>query len=282
MANLRGGRPNYVSGGGGRLPIWWTPEAIAGVNMNNAQAAANQANERRYQQAMGELQNLRRQNMADVAGQGGYARQQISQNNAQLLARLRQEMTQRGLAHSTVLPMVLAGANRQMNQEIVGLNESLARQRMDARTQATSALVNLIASKRDAAPNPGMVAGLGQGYGAGGGSMAQMAAMAQMGQPMMDPRVAWGQHLARLAALQRGQQQAPPPAGGGFWGGGGAPAGGGGAAQLWNQVGQWMGNFGMGPGAGPVRRDVQPNGPWWLAPRQNMAPNWIQAQGWVQ
>lgn len=248
MAGLRGGRPNHVSYGAGQLPLWWTPEAIAGVNFNNAQAQANQANENRYQQAIGELQALRRQNMADVANQGGYARQQISQGNAQLLARLRQEMTQRGLAHSTVLPMVLAGASRQMNQELVGLNESLARQRMDARTQATSALVNLIASKRDATPNPGMVAGLGQGYGAGGGIYAQMAALAQMGQPVNDPRVAWGQHLARLAALQRGQ--APPPAGGGFWGGGGG-----------GPVGV-MGNF-----PGPV---------------QALNPGWMQAQGWGQ
>ena len=192
------GVPNNVQNRG--VPLFFTPDFISSYNLQQAQNAANQANERRYQQAMSELVNLRSQNMADVGSMGASMRSEIMQKSQADLAAIRQEMTQRGLAHSTVLPAVLAGASRQRNRDLLALYDQLNQARVNARSQATGQIVNLIASKNEISPDPGAAAALGRGVGAGGGYGYGYGGMgAGMG---MNPMIGWQQNMARLAAMQ--------------------------------------------------------------------------------
>jgi len=174
----------------------------------SAQNRANQANEARYQQAMGELQGLRRQTMADIGSTGESARKEILERSRADLAAIRQEMTQRGLAHSTVLPAVLAGAARQRNRDLIALSNSMAEQRANARMATTDRIVSHIGSKNEAGPPPRMAASLAQGVGDGGGGMYgfgnpyMMMQQQMMQQQQMNPQMAWQAHLARLRGLQ--------------------------------------------------------------------------------
>lgn len=112
---------------------------------------------------------------------------------------MRQNLTQRGLAHSTIMPTMLRGVDRERNRDLMQLADQVGRTRAGFRSADTGRVLGIISSRTDAAPNPGLLASLSQQLGQGGGG----------GFP-------WGPMMGQLNALR--PAMGPMPGLGGPWG----------------------------------------------------------------
>lgn len=151
-----------------QVPVWWTPQALATLQFQQAQQQANEANQARYNQSFNELQNLRSQDMQDLQGQGQSAMADIRDAYRGNQSAVAANLAARGLSNSTLQSTLAQGANRQYVRQMMALKENLARQRIGVRQADTSRLVSLIGSKVDRGPNAALLSQLMQGMGAGG------------------------------------------------------------------------------------------------------------------
>jgi len=130
-----------------------------------AQDKANQANELRYQQALGQFENL---------GKAGQAR--IEQQTTQRQAEATQNLTSRGLGNTTITSAVSQGIADAGEQQRQQLDESVASQK-----------AGLIERRTDAGPDAGLfasmlqIAGQGQASAGGGTTIRRMGPMASRG-----------------------------------------------------------------------------------------------------
>ena len=180
----------YMGGMGGGMPA--PPPGYAMGNFNDSLAGqaiqamigatgqANQANQQRYDQGLGELTGLRDRSNELVSSRGGQRADDINRAATQRLAADHHNAVSRGLSASTN-----AGAMRRRTDEgrarsLNDLSDQLTRQRLDVDSNTTGALTDWIYRRDDVQPNiNGLMqlaqmygqSGMGQGYGGAGGAM---------------------------------------------------------------------------------------------------------------
>ena len=197
--------------------------------LQQAQAEANAANERRYAQALQELRQGRRRlskmygrasNLVSDLGQA--AAQDINIGSQRSLAQGRQGLISSGLANTTITGSLMRGveedrarAQQRLAEQVGAQRSGLMTQRAQAEMGAAGAISDLIQSRADVGPDMGMY-----------GSLIQ-AAMAQQNAPGPGNRIQTSGGLSPNA--RAGLDWFGRPLGGGAGGGG---AGGGGAGGM--------------------------------------------------
>jgi hypothetical protein len=139
---ITGGSPyvntKAISGGLGKLIN----------NYNKAYTEAKTANEQRYQQALGILNQNTGQRLSDIRSDAGNERASIFQR-----------LARSGLGGSSVGNVEAAGVQRRMNEELNRTSDALAGQK-----------VGLIERRQDPYPDQGSLAELVMGLGSGMGT----------------------------------------------------------------------------------------------------------------
>lgn len=117
-------------------------------NYNQAYAEAKSANEARYQQALGILDQNTGQRLADIRS-----------DSASAISNVYQNLARNGLGASSVGNVEAAGERRRMNEELNRASDSLAAQK-----------VGLIERRQDPYPDQGSLASLVTGIGSAAGA----------------------------------------------------------------------------------------------------------------
>jgi hypothetical protein len=150
-------------------------QAIA--DATKGQKSANKANEQRYQQGLGILQEghtnaagLLTQSLADIANNGVAAGNRINQQEKDASGKAYQSSVSRGLTDTTIMDSLQRGVSRDANDARLSLEESQNSQRSGIRQQqaneqlgGTGNIANFIAARNDVGPNLGQLASLVQG-----------------------------------------------------------------------------------------------------------------------
>lgn len=140
------------------------------LNQQYAQqlAAANQANEYRYQQGLGELAGLRTRSMDDIRSIGEQQAADIDQRFKESQADVDQDLRRRGLLGTTITSSTRRTMEEGRANAQGRLADQLARARIDADNASTGNLVNFIERRTDQGPDMSQLTQLQQGLGASG------------------------------------------------------------------------------------------------------------------
>lgn len=159
MADDRGFSPWGLILGGGL--------AIGGaISQRRGQRRANRANERRYAQILAIRQAEQARSMEDIGRLGTRGRERIAAGGIAERSRIGQSLTSRGLTGTTIRPSMLGGSFRREREELGGLEESLARLRMQTRRGLTESVAGAIERREDVGPSQTGFQSALQGFGA--------------------------------------------------------------------------------------------------------------------
>lgn len=147
--------------------------AAAGLpaQIDQQQQEANAANESRYQQGLGELNDLRKRAMEKLEGYGQARESRIEQQYGELGSRLGQSMVGRGLANTTAAATAQVGAEREKQGALSDWREQIGRYMTETDIGLTQNVADWIYKRNDTGPNVGMYAELMQRYGSAGGAV---------------------------------------------------------------------------------------------------------------
>lgn len=170
---------------------------------------ANAENEKRYQQGLKELTDLRSRSQYDVNRRGAQEARDIRKDAKKAGASQYQQAVRSGMANSTVPAVMQRGVDRSKTDAIRRLGDSVSSQRLGTDQTLTNNIAQWIANKENQAPDWNQMLELAKLYGASGYGQPMNLAGAQAG----------GLDLSGLAAMfGGGGGWAPPQAGqaGGF------------------------------------------------------------------
>lgn len=134
---------------------------------------ANAANEARYGEAKGLLEELRTRNQDRVDSFGRSAQADIEERVAENLGDVRAELSGRGLANSNILPAFMMRAERDKMRELNRIDEARDARAADYDSRDTGNIARLIESRNDIAPDYSMLADLALKYGQSGANETQ-------------------------------------------------------------------------------------------------------------
>jgi len=129
-------------------------------------AAANKANEARYQQGLGIYDNIIKNFQSGTYGAG--ERASIAQRQKEGTASGMQQLASSGLYNTTIAPSIQARYADQAGKETMALNDKITQQV----SQAQKDKADFIANRNDVGPDTGQMGNLLTQVGSGGGSIA--------------------------------------------------------------------------------------------------------------
>jgi hypothetical protein len=137
---------------------------------------SNAANEARYSEGKGLLQGLYDRSMSALTNYGQTATSALNRSYGTLAGKLSQNMVSRGLTGSTIAPNMQMGVERQRQESLAGLNESINQQKLGVDANLTNALTGWIERRTDTAPSlndyANLAMQLGQATGSANGQQA--------------------------------------------------------------------------------------------------------------
>lgn len=123
------------------------------ADMTKAQAEAKAANEARYQEILGGYDQRYGDVMQSISGLGQTARDDLTERYRQASARGKQDMVDRGLTGTTVMPNMQRGYDRDYNRGLGGIEESLRRQQADTQANLQGDRLAFMERRTDAYPD---------------------------------------------------------------------------------------------------------------------------------
>jgi hypothetical protein len=163
----------YRSGGGGGA-------GGGGGGSGGGMAAANQANESRYQDILNGYQQRYERGLANLVGAGQQENKDINQRYDEQLASMNNDLVSRGLRNSTLAGNAQTGNDRERTADIGRLNERLRQEQLAVDAGLTKDTLDVMERRSDVGPDLALLAQLqraaamGGGMGGGGGGGISM------------------------------------------------------------------------------------------------------------
>ncbi len=136
------------------------------ISQRRATRRANRANERRYAEILAIRRAEQAQSMEDIDRLGTRGRERIATGGTAERSRIGQDLVSRGLTGTTVRSSMLGGSLRREREEVGGLEESLARMRLQTRRGMTESVAGAIERREDVGPSQTGFQSALQGFGA--------------------------------------------------------------------------------------------------------------------
>lgn len=188
--------------------------------------AANAANEERYQDILGRLEDRYDRNMGRVSNYGKAARQDLIESSDEALGGVRANLANRGLGSSTIFDAFRQRSARDLAREKQRLSEQVDRRAAEYDQALSKDIAAFMERRTDEGPNQNMIAELvrqfglandGRGYNAGRGQQRSQRRFLGLAAPsigvtqsnMIAPWMGWGgqEWVANQRQLQRQRQQ---------------------------------------------------------------------------
>ncbi|MEM9354580.1 MAG: hypothetical protein AAGB04_00060 [Pseudomonadota bacterium] len=123
------------------------------TSFEEQRAAANAANEERYQEGKGELSSLRDRTMERVSNYGEASRQDLEERFANQLGDIKAQLQASGLGNSTILAPFIQRNERDLAREVLRLSENVDDRAARYDQSLSNNLVDFIERRTDAAPD---------------------------------------------------------------------------------------------------------------------------------
>lgn len=136
------------------------------ISQRRASRRANRANEERYARLMALRRQEQARTMEDIGRLGTRGRARIAEGGIAERSRISQDLVSRGLTGTTVRPSLLGGSLRREREDVAGLEESLARMRMQTRRGLTESVAGAIERREDVGPSESGYLTALRGFGA--------------------------------------------------------------------------------------------------------------------
>ena len=188
--------------------------------------AANAANEERYQDILGRLEDRYDRNMGRVSNYGKAARQDLIESSDEALRGIQANLANRGLGSSTIFDAFRQRSARDLAREKQRLSEQVDRRAAEYDQALSKDIAAFMERRTDEGPNQNMIAELvrqfgsandGRGYNAGRGQQRSQRRFLGLAAPsigvtqsnMIAPWMGWGgqEWVANQQQLQRQRQQ---------------------------------------------------------------------------